>query len=58
MLVIVAAGRATGALFRRLGQTAVIGEMFAGFSSVRRCLASLPSIESQLFRRRPFRRFI
>jgi len=46
----VAAGRATGALFRRLGQTAVIGEMFAGILLGPSLLGRLsPSIESQLF---------
>jgi Kef-type K+ transport system membrane component KefB len=50
LLVIVAAGRATGALFRRLGQTAVIGEMFAGILLGPSLLGRLsPSIESQLF---------
>ena len=45
-----AAGRATGALFRRLGQTAVIGEMFAGILLGPSLLGRLsPSIESQLF---------
>jgi Kef-type K+ transport system membrane component KefB len=50
LLVIVAAGRVTGALFRRLGQTAVIGEMFAGVLLGPSLLGRLfPSIEAQLF---------
>lgn len=50
LLVIVAAGRATGLLFRRLGQTAVIGEMFAGVLLGPSLLGRLsPSIETRLF---------
>jgi Kef-type K+ transport system membrane component KefB len=46
----VAVGRATGALFRRLGQTAVIGEMLAGILLGPSLLGRLsPSIEAQLF---------
>jgi Kef-type K+ transport system membrane component KefB len=48
--VIVAAGRATGIVFRRLGQTAVIGEMFAGVLLGPSLLGRLsPSLEAQLF---------
>lgn len=45
-----AVGRATGVLFRRLGQTAVIGEMFAGILLGPSLLGRVsPSIEAQLF---------
>ena len=48
--MIVAAGRATGVLFRRLGQTAVIGEMFAGILLGPSLLGRVaPSLEAQLF---------
>ena len=50
LLVIVAVGRATGALFRRIGQTAVIGEMCAGILLGPSVLGALsPSMEAGLF---------
>jgi Kef-type K+ transport system membrane component KefB len=48
--VIVGASRVMGLAFRRLGQTAVIGEMFAGILLGPSLLGQLsPSIESRLF---------
>jgi Kef-type K+ transport system membrane component KefB len=50
LVVIVAVARATGALFRRAGQTAVIGEMCAGILLGPSVLGALsPSIERNLF---------
>ena len=50
LFVIVAVGRATGSVFRRLEQTAVIGEMLAGILLGPSLLGRLfPSIEAQLF---------
>lgn len=50
MLAIVAAGRVMGAVFRKIGQTAVIGEMFAGILLGPSLLGRLfPSIEDRLF---------
>jgi Kef-type K+ transport system membrane component KefB len=50
LLVIVAVGRTTGALFRRIGQTAVIGEMCAGILLGPSVLGAVsPSLEAGLF---------
>lgn len=50
IVVIVSAGRLMGQLFRRLGQTAVIGEMFAGILLGPSLLGQLsPSTEAHLF---------
>jgi len=50
LFVIVAAGRAVGSLFRRLGQTVVIGEMLAGILLGPSLLGRVfPSIEARLF---------
>lgn len=50
MLAIVAAGRVMGAVFRKIGQTAVIGEMFAGILLGPSLLGrAFPSIEARLF---------
>jgi Kef-type K+ transport system membrane component KefB len=50
IIVIVSAGRITALAFRRLGQTAVIGEMFAGILLGPSLLGQLsPSLETRLF---------
>jgi Kef-type K+ transport system membrane component KefB len=50
LLVIVAAGRGLGAVFRRAGQTAVIGEMCAGVLLGPSLLGRIaPGVESRLF---------